>query len=317
MEIYFCAPCIAAMPAGQFWVVLAIVAGVALVCLRGAMTYLFRARLIEDMPTSRIRSASQGFVELVGIATGRGETLPSALTASPCLWWRFTIERHEKVGKSNRWRVVERGHSDRPFYLNDGTGHCRIEPKGAEISCLHRRVWHGSQRRPGTPPGDGGGVAATLGRLVTLGRRYRYTEYLIREGDPLYALGHFETDATGARLLTIDQAAGQLIRHWKQDFDQLLVRFDRDGNGILDQKEWQAVTEAARREALREQVQATNDDPAHRLRAPEDRRLPYLIGSHAQEQLTRRFRWRAAGMAAVFLASGVWSAWLVASRLAV
>ncbi|MCK9563543.1 MAG: E3 ubiquitin ligase family protein [Bacteroidales bacterium] len=311
----FCAACIADMASLQFYMMLAFAAVLALVGLHSALRALQRARLIEDIPTSRIRSASQGFVELAGIASGRGEVLASPLSATPCLWWRYSIERLEQSGKSRRWRVLERGLSDTPFYLDDGTGLCRIKPAGAEVSCLHRRRWQGRERRPGAATPAAGGLVSTLGRLAALGGRYRYTEYLIRDGDPLYALGHFETDATGARLLTVDQAAGQLIRHWKQDFDQLLVRFDRDGNGILDNEEWLVVTEAARREALREQIERAGDDPGHRLRAPQERGLPYLLGSRGQELVSRQLRRRAAGMALLFLAAGAMATWLLTSRL--
>ncbi|HLS98021.1 MAG: GIDE domain-containing protein [Porticoccaceae bacterium] len=314
MEEFFCGPCLAAMPAGKFYMGLALASGAALIGLHQALRGLFKARLIEDIPTSRIRSASQGYVELIGLASGRGSTLASPLTASPCLWWRYTIERLERSGKSRRWRVVEKGHSEAPFFLDDGSGLCRIEPAGAEVSCLHRKRWEGSARKPGAAASANTGLIAALGRLASLGERYRYTEHLIRDGDPLYVLGHFESDATGARLLTIDQAAGRLIRQWKTDFPQLLVRFDGDGNGVLDSGEWQAVTAAARQAATREQRDGAAAPPDHSLRAPEDGGLPYLIGSHAQEQLARQFRWRAGGFALLFVAALGMAAWLVAGR---
>ena len=309
-----CGPCLAALPAGKFYIGLLLASGAVLLGFHQALTGLFKARLIEDIPTSRIRSASQGYVELIGLASGRGTVLPSPLTASPCLWWRFTIERLEKTSKSQRWRVVEKGHSEAPFFLDDGSGLCRIDPAGAEVSCLHRRRWEGSEPRPGGGAPAPRGLIASLGRLASLGERYRYTEYLIRDGDPLYVLGHFESDATGARLLTIDQAAGQLIREWKTDFPQLLVRFDRDGNGVLDREEWQRVTAAARQAATQAQRDSAAAPLAHSLRAPEDGGLPYLIGSHAQEQLSRRFRWRAGGFAVLFLAALAVNAWLITGR---
>lgn len=318
MEEFFCAVCIAAMPGAKFYPALALTVVASVFGLLRGLRYLFKARLIEDMPTSRIRSASQGYAELTGLALLRGEPLAAPLTGRPCLWWRYTIERLEKSGKSTSWRVIERGHSPQPFYLDDSSGICRIEPEGAEISCHHRQCWQGSERSPGTSSqAVKPGLLQSLGSLsLSVGERYRYTEYLIRDGDPLYVLGHFVSDATGRRLLTVDQVSGQLIRHWKQDFKQLLVRFDEDGNGQLDADEWQKVTAAAQQEAL--QTQKTNATAAieHSVRKPEPGNLPYLIGSQAQEQMSRNFRFQALAFCALFIAAGAMATWLANSRFA-
>src|SRR5690606_9806630 len=57
------------------------------------------ARTIEDTPTSKIRSAAQGYVELSGTASSTGETIAAPLSGTPCLWYRYTIERYERSGK--------------------------------------------------------------------------------------------------------------------------------------------------------------------------------------------------------------------------
>ncbi len=315
MQEFFCAPCIAAMPAAKFWLVFGAASVLALGALHLARKQIIKARLIEDMPTSRIRSASQGYVELIGLATGRGQLLTAPLSARPCLWWRYTIERYQKSGKSSSWQTLDKGVSREPFYMDDGSGVCRIEPEGAEVSCLHRKRWHGATRLPDTAslqlkPGLLGGLSPLLSR-----GRYRYTEFLIRDGDPLYLLGHFVSDASGRRVLTLDQIGGQLIREWKRDFKQLLVRFDSDGNGVLDDSEWRQVQNAARAEAHNHQRQGTSREIEHAVSKPEASDLPYLIGSHGQEQLSRRFRWQALAGAAGFLGAGALATWLITSRL--
>ena len=65
----------------------------ALVCLYLMLSRLQRARWIEDTPTSRIRSAAQGLVELNGMLDAGGhEPLRSPLSNKPCLWYRFRVE---------------------------------------------------------------------------------------------------------------------------------------------------------------------------------------------------------------------------------
>ena len=57
---------------------------------RIAYATLARKRLIEDTPTSRIRSAPQGFVELAGVAgVFEGEPIIAPLTQRPCCWYRY------------------------------------------------------------------------------------------------------------------------------------------------------------------------------------------------------------------------------------
>jgi len=309
---------IAAMPGGKFYPALVWALVAARFGFFKGLRYLFKARLIEDMPTSRIRSASQGYTELTGLALLRGEPLRAPLTGKPCLWWRYTIERLQESGKSSSWKVIEKGSSPHPFYLDDASGVCRIEPEGAEISCHHRLRWQGSERRPGTAePTTKPGLLQSLGKLgLSAGDRYRYSEYLIRAGDPLYVLGHFVSDAYGQRLLTIDQVSGQLIRDWKKDFRQLLTRFDEDGNGQLDPAEWQKVTASARQQALLAQRANAGAELEHSVRKPESGNLPYLIGSQAQEHMSRNFRFRALAVSALFLGAGIAATWLVSSRLA-
>ncbi len=50
-------------------------------------------RLVADTPTSRVRSAAQGYVELIGkgrLPAGIDNRAP--LSKKPCTWWRYQIE---------------------------------------------------------------------------------------------------------------------------------------------------------------------------------------------------------------------------------
>lgn len=104
-----------------------------------------RARHLLDTPTSRIRSAAQGYVELVGMLRELAVPQPVApLTGEPCLWWRYRIEEYRSNGKRSSWNVVERGTSEAWLRLADATGECLIDPRGAEIRAAVREVWEGS-----------------------------------------------------------------------------------------------------------------------------------------------------------------------------
>ena len=225
----FCRPCIASMSPWDFaiWTSLLVAASVFL--LYRCKKQFHRHRLIEDMPTSKIRSASQGYTELVGIA--RQDTHPriAPLSSELCIWWRYTIERYQRSGKSSHWQIIEKKQSRSPFFLEDTTGRCRVQPDNGEITTAHKRVWYGNSRRPVSSPLKGSGL---LSRSIGMGR-YRYTEHQIRDGDPLYVLGHFESDSAGRQSLHVEKLAGDILRTWKADYAALLARFDVDGGTFL------------------------------------------------------------------------------------
>ncbi|RKZ95376.1 MAG: hypothetical protein DRQ43_05505, partial [Gammaproteobacteria bacterium] len=100
-----------------FLVVLAIMCAASLYVI---FRYFHRSRMIDDTPTSKIRSAHQGFVELEG--EGRlmkGMPIVSPLSNKQCLWYQYSIERKVKeydIGHDNshgltktHWEKVDSG----------------------------------------------------------------------------------------------------------------------------------------------------------------------------------------------------------------
>jgi len=63
---------------------------------------LKRYRTVADTPTSRIASAPQGYIELVGRGSQPpGDNLISPVNGLPCLWYRYRIERATTVTAGN------------------------------------------------------------------------------------------------------------------------------------------------------------------------------------------------------------------------
>jgi hypothetical protein len=270
-----------------------------------AFRHLRRARWVEDTPTSRIRSAAQGLVELCGTCNaGNQPPLTSRLGGLPCLWYRFTVEQYRRSGKRSYWRMVDSGSSARPFVLRDDTGECWIDPEGAEVHPRQRRRWEGRSRWP-----DGQEQGFSLLGLVA-GQRYRYTEEWFAEGDLLYALGWFASQGGGRDLVDESGLARRLITQWKNDYPQLLRRFDRDGDGRLDQQEWSNVQTAAAVAASQEARAVALVPVEHRLARPPHRGLPFVLSDHHEEDLSRRLRWKSRGSLAGMLACGAAATWL-------
>ena len=293
------------------WTTLAVIA--TLYLLRRCQRQLHRNRLVADMPTSKIRSASQGYTELIGIARQAEQPRISPLGSELCLWWRYTIERYQSSGRSSHWVTVEKKSSRAAFYIEDTTGRCRVEPDSGEISSHHRRVWHGHSRRPIGAVPKTEAKTNMLSARIGMGR-YRYSEYLIKDGDPLYVLGHFESDSSGLQTLQPEQLAGDILRSWKTDFPALLKRFDINGDGELGTEEWKLVQHAARLESKKQLQEVSRQPPQHSITQPEHKGLPFIISSHEQDRLGQKFRNSARLSAVGFLLSGSLSTWLLTSR---
>lgn len=268
-----------------------------------AFRWLHVARMVEDTPTSRIRSAAQGYVELGGRCRALdGSRNLAPLTQRPCVWWRYRVQRRTGSGSPGKrratWQTVNSGRSEQPFLLEDGTGECIVQPSGAEILTGESTTWYGDTPWPTGPMGQ---PRNPFGE-----REYRYYEERIYEHEHVYVLGQFRTHtAAGQRDLQAEVTA--LLAEWKQDQAQLAERFDADGDGHVSLEEW----ERARQEARDAVTQRHLDRPAgaalNVLGRPDSGHL-FLIAAFNETDVARRYRRRAilafAGFAVAVYALG-------------
>jgi hypothetical protein len=253
-----------------------------------AALYLFQrslrhARLMEDLPTSRIRSAAQGYVELEGRGKMMaGEPILSPLSCTPCLWWeyRITERQHNNDRNTPRVRTIDSGRSDALFLLNDFTGECIIDPDGAEIRPNTRHKWHGSTRWPKAGPTHS---------IFSFFAKYCYEERLILPGTPLYTIGYFRTQRTVVGHFDEQTELNELMREWKQDQALLHQRFDINKDGRIDATEWEAARRVALKQVRRDLIEQDMPSGLHVLSRPNDRR-PFLISTTPQAQLITRYR---------------------------
>lgn len=237
-----------------------------------------RYRQIADLPTSKVASAAQGYVELFGKSEMiDGETITSQLSGTACCWFSYQIE--EKNSK-NEWSVRDSGQSVRHFHLVDDTGKCVISPDGAEVLTNDGRVWESGSER--------------------------YTEWLLLPRSTLYAIGEFRTGSAVASPVADENAqTGALLAEWKQNQARLLERFDLDKDGKIDMKEWELARLQARRE-IRKQLDdpsAQSIDGINLLRKPSDGRL-FLLANEMPDKLGARYRFWSWVHLALFIGLG-------------
>lgn len=240
----------------------------------------------RDIATSRIASAAQGYAEIVGRGA-TGHLLPAPCSHTDCLWYSYIIDRKRQAGggfswsgtaiknsdsiafailvvlfklfiskDDDNWERVESGTSENDIVLNDGSGLCHVNPKGARMSDLDYTIWY---------EGD-----------------YRYQESLLLPAKPVYVLGNFVTQTESQTNARVTQAVGALIREWKRDQAYLKSRFDLDGNGEISEQEMALVRAQALREVKRNDPDI--DQPLHTMSKPKDGR-PFIISHHTQKKL--------------------------------
>lgn len=236
-----------------------ILGSMAVISLFAWFSALRRSRLIRSTPTSRIASAAQGYVELLGQARAEGAPILGKCSLLPCLWYRYQVERKNH---KNEWRTVDGGESSTPFRLEDGSGNCVIDPRGGEIIARHKDTWQAGDER--------------------------YTEWKLLELDEVYVLGEFKTIGGSNNPITHDELVKQVLYEWKLDNANLLQRFDLNGNGLLDMDEWLLARQAAKREARKRLNEARAEGDTHFMLKPRDGRL-FLISNVPPEKLARRY----------------------------
>ncbi len=221
-----------------------------------------RTRAVADTPTSKVASAAQGYVELIG--TGKplaGAPLMSPLTHLPCLWFRYTIERKDN---ENKWVQESKGESDASFILDDGTGECLVDPEGAEMLVTKKDTWIEGDRR--------------------------YTQWLLIERQTIYALGQFATRGSVDLDLSVAEDVKHLLAEWKSRPAELLQRFDLDKNGQLDLREWELARSQAKREVLANHRDLRASAELHVMHLPQDGRH-YIISDLDPGRLASKYRW--------------------------
>ena len=298
-------------PNREFWIVAILLIALCGYCIYSGFRALHRSRMLADLPTSKVRSAAQGYVELEGRARMMpGEPVHAPLSGLPCAWYRFQVEelQEDREGRSKSWHTIESGVSDAIFHLEDETGRCIVDPDGAEITPSVRLCWRGQMQRPGFAPRETGFWSTWL----TSGP-YRYTEYRIQENDALYAVGQF-TGLGDAGGMALSEATRDLLSTWKRDRTSLLQRFDQNGDGQIDLAEWENARLAAEWEVLAT-VRDRQQHPEFNLLKKSPYGKPFLLSCIPQHTLIHRYRRTALIMLVGFLTLGSGLTWSIHLRL--
>ena len=235
-------------------------------------------RKIENTPTSRIRSIAMGLVEVHGRGL-RKYALVSPMSESPCIYYR--VRKYRKDSR-NQWKLTSDINSNHvPFLVDDGTGVITVDPMQANVKA---RISHS-----GIP-----GEATLAFHGVSLSEddiSEKWVENVIYEGTTVYVLGFARPMRQQRKSLR--ERTTETLRDLKLD-RHALHRYDTDGDGRINDGEWDVARSDAEQKALREHL--AEGAGGRRLashviitRAPQ-RGIPFVVAETLSEaNLTRNY----------------------------
>lgn len=179
------------MIGGNIIIILIIGFGFGIFLFIAGFSKLKQKRLIENIPTSKIRSLAMGLVEVYGEAISKKEPLISPLSNSKCVYYRLTVEEYRSSGKSSRWVTIDREEKREQFYVKDETGKVLIDPKKAEIDIpIHYKCESGFRNDPSKAVQTYlKSKNISFESFFGMNKKMRYTEYYIDEKEKIYVMG--------------------------------------------------------------------------------------------------------------------------------
>jgi hypothetical protein len=301
-------------PADDFWIWALILVAASIAGFFLAFKFINSRRIIQDTPTSKIRSAAQGYLELIGHGyLMEGQPIISPLTGKPCTWYDFKVEESRQSGKNSKWVTIRKGISDELFLIKDETGQCIIDPEGAQVTVADKSVWYGKTSNPMASPSKTkkGGFFSIL-----TNHKYRYTEKLLHSGESLYAIGLYKTVGGAGSHFNVKEDVRELIREWKTDSEELMKRFDTNNDGEIDLNEWQRVRDEALKHVMEKHSEQKTMPPVHMMNKTNDKRRPFILSAVPEDDLTRRLHIYSVIAITTFVICGSLSTLLISARLA-
>ena len=153
--------------------------------------WLRRKRLIENTPTSKIRSVAMGLVEIYGeIEAVPDKVYKTPFTDKDCVYYSYSVQEY-RGGKNAHWETLESKEVRDLFYLKDETGRVLINPAKAAIEITTTTTIESGMGKD--PPEN---IMAFLNKegikhdgWFGINKKMRFVEYYMSPKDKLYILG--------------------------------------------------------------------------------------------------------------------------------
>lgn len=149
-------------------------------------------RLIENMPTSKIRSLAMGLAEVYGeVVPYEGKLLKSPMLDRDCVYYSYSIREERGSGKNRHWVTLKSGTDMVHFCLKDDTGKVLVDPEGAKVNFKKDLDVLSSFGRdpPEVVKNAINRMSLSYETFLGINKTMKYEEIVIGPNDKLYILG--------------------------------------------------------------------------------------------------------------------------------
>jgi hypothetical protein len=252
-------------------------------------------RLIENTPTSKIRSVAMGMVEIKGTAR-RQYALISPMANLACVYYRLTRYNRDKNNNLVVSSISSSGQV--PFWVEDETGRISVMPEGASVIPENKleSMDEAGAALSGFYPSD-----------------EKWVEEIIYDGALVYVLGEAQVKRSDAQPRSARR--GKALRQLKQDRNRL-AGYDTNADGRVDSEEWQAACAEVDEQLLREDLAASDERRRQEdhvvIARPSQRGAPFVIAeAPAESSVTRDYALSMNLIFGVASSAALLTAWLM------
>lgn len=267
---------------------------------------LKKKRLVENIPTSKIRSMAMGQVEIQGQAVDC-QCFTAPFTQNRCVYYSYRVEKWVQGNKRNYWKTIH--HDDTrlaPFYLSDETGKAIIYPDGAEFS-LPEDFSLTTDLFTNIPSHiveflDARGVSYK--NLLGGNKKLRFRETYIGPGEGVYVLGVCQDNRMNVKA-NFQNTLGKAVQKVKNN-PELLKKYDRNADGDLSPFEWELAVRQIEDEVRESPVE---DEEKVFVGRGQGKDQFFLISDRGERSLLTRLKWQSIGAiygGAIFFLLGLW-----------
>ena len=203
-------------------------------------SWLKQKRMIENIPTSKVRSVAMGLVEVHGKAVKAKKILKSPFSNKDCVYYKYTIEEYRKQGKHSKWVTIRKGEESTHFYLQDNTGSVLVDPKGANVDIPTDNEY---KSKWGTDP-----PKVVMDYLKThkisfeglfgANKTMRYREYYLAPNDNVYVMGDAGDNPFVKEGTAVEGYKDVMIQKGKGKFYYISDNAEKD---ILNKFKWKVI----------------------------------------------------------------------------
>lgn len=218
-------------------------------------------RMINDIPTSKIRSLAMGLVEINGkVAADAKRMLSSPFSGKDCVYYKYMVEEYRSSNKpamiptvvigenpnaipsaGGGWVTVATQEERANFYLGDATGKVLVDPKGAKIDVP--ADYEFSSGFGSDPPQKVLDFLSSKGiaheGFLGMNKQMRFREYVISPGDGLYVMGTAGANPLAKKGSAKDHTEGLMIQ--KSENEKMYLISSGSEKQIVSGLRWKSL----------------------------------------------------------------------------